>query len=149
MNIEEIKALVDIVNNSTLTSFEFSEGNITLKLEKHHQVMTALPVAAPPQVQIVQEQITTVSAPDGESVDFNKLTEVVSPLVGVFYSAPSPESNPFVTIGSKVKKGDVLCIIEAMKVMNEITAECDGEIVDICIKNGDIAEYGQILFKLF
>jgi len=95
------------------------------------------------------------AVPDGsfeennQTVDFNRLIEVKSPLVGVYYSAPSPDAETFVSIGGKVKKGDVLCIIETMKLMNEIVAEQDGEIVDICIKNGDIAEYGQVLFKMY
>ena len=86
---------------------------------------------------------------NNQTVDFNRLIEVKSPLVGVYYSAPSPDAETFVSIGGKVKKGDVLCIIETMKLMNEIVAEQDGEIVDICIKNGDIAEYGQVLFKMY
>jgi len=86
---------------------------------------------------------------NNQTVDFNRLVEVKSPLVGVYYSAPSPDAETFVSIGGKVKKGDVLCIIETMKLMNEIVAEQDGEIVDICIKNGDIAEYGQVLFKMY
>ena len=80
--------------------------------------------------------------------DFNAAKMVLSPMVGVFYASPSPSDPPFVTVGSKVKKGDVLCIIEAMKLMNEITAEEDGEIIDICAANGSVVEYGQILFKL-
>ena len=72
-----------------------------------------------------------------------------APMVGVFYDRPSENAMPFVSIGSKVKKGDVLCIIEAMKLMNEITAECDGEVVDICLENGQVVEFGQTLFKLF
>ena len=68
---------------------------------------------------------------------------------GVFYAAPSPDSPPFVTVGTKVKKGDILRIIEAMKLMNEIAAETDGEIVDICVQNGEIVEFGQTMFKIF
>ncbi|MDO4356300.1 MAG: acetyl-CoA carboxylase biotin carboxyl carrier protein, partial [Clostridia bacterium] len=82
-------------------------------------------------------------------VDFNQVTPVKSPMVGVFYAAPSPEKPPFVKVGDRVKKGDVLCIIEAMKLMNEITAEQDGEIADVCVANGDVVEFGQILFKIF
>lgn len=70
-------------------------------------------------------------------------------MVGVFYDSPSPEADPYVKVGDKVKKGDVLCIIEAMKLLNEITAEQDGEIVDICAHNADVVEYGQTLFKIF
>lgn len=73
---------------------------------------------------------------------------MLSPMVGVFYSAPSPQSKPFVEVGSRVKKGDVLCIVEAMKLMNEITAELDGEIVEVCAASGDVVEYGQTLFRI-
>ena len=69
-------------------------------------------------------------------------------MVGVFYASPSPDAKPFVEVGQKVKKGDVVCIIEAMKLMNELTADQDGEVVDICVSNGDVVEYGQPLFKL-
>ncbi|CDA61659.1 acetyl-CoA carboxylase biotin carboxyl carrier protein subunit [Clostridium sp. CAG:169] len=73
---------------------------------------------------------------------------MLSPMVGVFYSAPSPQSKPFVEVGSRVKKGDVLCIVEAMKLMNEITAELDGEIVEVGAASGDVVEYGQTLFRI-
>jgi acetyl-CoA carboxylase biotin carboxyl carrier protein len=76
------------------------------------------------------------------------LTDVLSPMLGVFYAAASPESKPFVKVGDKVKKGDILCIIEAMKLMNEILAESDGEIAKICVENGHIVEFGQIIFKI-
>ena len=69
-------------------------------------------------------------------------------MVGVYYSSPSPDKDSFVRIGTKVKKGDILCILEAMKLMNEIQAEKDGTIVDICAKNGDVVEFGQVLFKV-
>ena len=70
-------------------------------------------------------------------------------MVGIFYAAPSPEAEPFVKVGSKVKKGDTLCIIEAMKLMNDVVAEEDGEIVEICAENGSLVEFGQTLFKIF
>ena len=70
-------------------------------------------------------------------------------MVGIFYTAPSPEAEPFVKVGSKVKKGDTLCIIEAMKLMNDVVAEEDGEIVEVCAENGSLVEFGQTLFKIF
>ena len=73
---------------------------------------------------------------------------VASPMVGVFYSAPSPDKEPYVTVGSRVNKGDVLCLIEAMKLMNEVTAEKSGEITAVCVENGQIVEYGQKLFMI-
>ena len=97
--------------------------------------------------QLDDRHLRSVAAADA-GADFNAAKMVTSPMVGVFYASPSPTDPPFVTVGSKVKKGDVLCIIEAMKLMNEITAEEDGEIIDICATNGSVVEYGQILFKL-
>ena len=127
---------------------EVADGETRIRIERgtgqpSRQEPGALPTPAAPGP-------ATGTGPDAAlPVDFNRLIEVKSPLVGVFYSAPSPDSETFVSIGSQVKKGDVLCIIETMKLMNDITAEHDGEIVDICIKNGDIAEYGQVLFKMY
>ena len=144
MNIEEIKVLAEILDIHGLSSLEVSEGEIKVRLEKRVRAAVAQPrSAAAPAVP------PRDAGADDQSVDFNHLVEVKSPLVGVFYAAPSPDSEPFVRLGSKVKKGDVLCVIETMKLMNEIPAEQDGEIVDICVKNGDIAEFGQVLFKLF
>ena len=76
------------------------------------------------------------------------LKEIIAPIVGTFYASPSPDEKPFVEVGQSVKKGDVVGIIEAMKLMNEITAEEDGEIIDVCATNGSVVEYGQTLFKL-
>ena len=84
---------------------------------------------------------------DDQVVDFNRLKEIKAPMVGVFYPAPSPGAPAFVKKGDQVKKGDVLCIIEAMKMMNEITADEDGVLVDICAGEGELVEFNQILFK--
>jgi len=133
---------------ATMTPAQSGQAAVTVG----QTAMTAGQAAAA-SVSTTASAATTV--PDGnfeennQTVDFNRLVEVKSPLVGVYYSAPSPDAETFVSIGGKVKKGDVLCIIETMKLMNEIVAEQDGEIVDICIKNGDIAEYGQVLFKMY
>jgi acetyl-CoA carboxylase biotin carboxyl carrier protein len=76
------------------------------------------------------------------------LEDVLSPMLGVYYAAASPESKPFIQVGDKVKKGDILCIIEAMKLMNEILAESDGEVAKICVENGHIVEFGQVILKM-
>lgn len=141
MNIENVRLLAEIVSRNGLTSLEISEENIKIKIEKK--------VAAPEYHVDTSVQTASAETINNGLVDFNHLFEVKSPMVGVFYSASSPDSDPFVSIGDKVKKGDVLCIIEAMKLMNEITAEKDGEIVDICVKNGDVAEFGQTLYKMY
>lgn len=78
-----------------------------------------------------------------------KVISVKAPMVGIFYAAPSPGAKPFVQVGDKVKKGDVLCVIEAMKEMKEVTAQADGEVVDICVSDGELVEYGAVLMKLY
>ena len=159
MNLENVKALADVLCTKGLSAIEVGEGDNRIRIEREATALSMLtqPSAVLAQTPTVIAEATT-AAPAAQTattgtasptVDFNHITEVKSPLVGVYYSAPSPDSENFVSIGSKVKKGDVLCIIETMKLMNEITAEQDGEIVDICIKNGDIAEFGQVLFKMF
>ena len=89
-------------------------------------------------------------ADDGDRpLDMTKVVAVKAPMVGVFYAAPAPGAEPFVHVGSKVKKGDTLCVIEAMKAMNEVTAEVDGEVVDVCASDGELVEYGCVLMKLY
>lgn len=144
MNIENSRALAEIVNTYGLTRLEVSEGDVKIVIEKNTQNITAAQIP----VKTVAVDLPSAAVASNDLVDFNNMIEVKSPIVGVFYAAPSPESAPFVSMGSKVKKGDVLCIVEAMKLLNEIQAEQDGEIIDICIKNGDIAEFGQVLFKM-
>lgn len=136
MNIEAIEQLAALLARHGLTKLEVIDGALTVKLEKN---------AAQPTPDLPQP---IQASPPAEGVDFSRLHSVRSPVVGVFYEAASPDAEPYVHIGSRVQKGDVLCIVEAMKVMNEITAEHDGEVVDICVKNGDIVEFGQPMFKL-
>lgn len=148
MNTKVIAELIKFMETANLKLLEVCEGETKIRLEKNTVEFSTSPV------QIMQAPVpkigtATKSESKSEIIDFNKLNEVRSPLVGVFYATPSPDSPPFVKIGQKVRKGDVLCIIEAMKQMNEINAEVDGEIADICVKNGDIIEYNQILFKIY
>ena len=150
MNIKQMRELARLVRENELSSLEFREGDTQIVIKREN------PQPASPAPQVFREALPLPPAPggglpmtDGPGVDFNHAKEVVSPLVGVFYAAPSPEETPFVAVGDKVKKGDVLCIVEAMKLMNEITADQDGEVVDVCVRSGDVVEYGQTLFKLF
>lgn len=143
MNIRQIRELAQIVRENGLSALEVSENESRIRIEcDQKEVVVQEMAAAPasPQTAVPEEKQT--------NVDFNRAREIKSPMVGVFYAASAPEASPFVEIGSRVKKGDVVCIIEAMKLMNEITAEFDGEVVDICVRNGDVVEYGQPLFKL-
>lgn len=152
MKMSDIRTLAELVEKHGLTALDYAEGEAHIRIER-----TPAPVAAavPAAPAVPPAAPAAAPAPAAEPVkdedagaDFNAAKMVLSPMVGVFYASPSPSDPPFVTVGSKVKKGDVLCIIEAMKLMNEITAEEDGEIIDICAANGSVVEYGQILFKL-
>lgn len=156
MDVNMIRELASLLVEKDLTLLDYSEGGSHLLLEREpagsrlpagglRPASAAAPVSAEKAAPVGEEEGFPAAGP----VDFNRLTEVKSPMVGVFYAAPAPGAAPFVSIGSKVKRGDVLCIIEAMKLQNEITAESDGEIVDVCVRNGEIAEYGQVLFKMF
>lgn len=151
MNIKQIQALAEIIEKTGLTALEITEDGTNIRLERNAQVMQ-MPVASSPATQIVNvQEVQNEQAPaekSEEKISDTNLTEIKSPMVGVYYAAPSPESEPFVKVGDKVKKGDVICIIEAMKLMNELTAEYDGEIVEINAENGQLVEFGQCLFKL-
>ena len=141
MKIEELRELAQIMKENGLGILELQEDGTNLRMEAASAAAPAAPAPA--------ASAAPVATQDGTPVDFNNLKEVKSPMVGVFYQAPSPEADPYVHVGSKVKKGDVLCVIEAMKLLNEITADTDGEIVDVCVENGQLVEYGQVLFKIF
>ncbi len=147
MKIENIRLLAEIMSAGGLTKLEVTEGDVKILLERAAQSASADEPA--PRTHTSGESANQLSERRPGALDFNNIIEVKSPIVGVFYAAPAPDAEPYVTVGSRVKKGDVLCIVEAMKLMNEIVAECDGEIADICIKSGEIAEFGQVLIKMF
>ena len=150
MNVKQIRELAQILRQNGLSAIEVTEGEYHVKLECAAPSAVMMPVApAPAQIAAPQPEPEPVEKTQDVGVDFNDIIEVKSPLVGVYYAAPAPDAEAFVKVGDKVKKGDVLCIIEAMKLMNEITATHDGEIVDICITNGAVVEFGQTLFKLY
>ena len=144
MEYEKIKQLMIDMGNSKLTSIdiEFPDG-VKIKMEKN--ASTAV-VSTVPAVQ--QVNIETSAKGIEPKVEIKEGNIVKSPMVGTFYSKSSPTSNPYVEIGSEVKKGTVLCIVEAMKLMNEIESEYDGKIVEILVKDGTPVEYGQPLFRI-
>ena len=148
MDVEQIRALAEILRETGLTRLEVSEGTLSICLEKQAPQEAFAPPAPAQQPAGLAQKPVDMAAASAEPVDFNRVTEVKAPMVGVFYAAPSPEAEPFVKRGDRVKRGDVLCIIEAMKLLNEITAETDGEIADICVGNGQVVEFSQTLFKI-
>ena len=148
MNIKQIRELAQILSSNELSALEITEGETRIRMERGGREAVRPVLQAVGQADVSAADEAPVQQERGAGVDFNRLTEVRSPLVGVFYAAPSPDAEAFVKVGSVVKKGDVLCIVEAMKLMNEIVAEQDGTVVDVCAHNGDVVEYGQTLFKL-
>ena len=149
MDVKKIESLAKLMKETGLTGLELVEEGQQLRLERQVEVVAA-PVAAPaPAAPVPATGAEALGVTHEEPAPVKEGTLVLAPTVGVFYSAPSPDARPFVEVGDQVKKGDTLCIIEAMKLMNEITAEQDGEIVDICVKSGEVVEYSQTLFKIF
>ena len=149
MNIKQIRELAQIAAENGLSAIEIAEGENRVRIERAVAAPAAIPaVLSMPMAAPAAPAPAPAAEAEETNVDFNRTREIKSPMVGVFYAAPSPDAKPFVEVGSKVKKGDVVCIVEAMKLMNEISAEFDGEVVDICVHNGDVVEYGQTLFKL-
>ena len=147
MNKESLMLLAQVLSDAHLTAIEMTEGDCRIRLEKYpHVAQLPSDISRAP---VHSSAPITADAHGALPVDFNNLNEIKSPMEGVFYSAPAPGSEPFVKRGMRVKKGDVLCIIEAMKMMNEITSDFDGEIVDICAEEGQLVEFSQVLFKLF
>jgi acetyl-CoA carboxylase biotin carboxyl carrier protein len=153
MDVNYVRELSEIFEKMGLTKMEVCEGEKKISFEKSlSNQSSGFPILQSLHSEVSHKPFTSQEnedkKEDKKDTSFNNLKEVKSPMVGVFYSAPSPDADSFVTVGSKVKKGDVLCIVEAMKLMNEITAEVEGEIVDICVQNGQVVEYSQTLFKI-
>lgn len=165
MDIEKIKQLIDAINTSELAYFEFSSSEYHVKMDKsltrsnsfkETDEVVSKPIKVSAIEKIVEEPTVvkkieseeTLIATDSQTLIKEDLAVIGSPMVGTIYNAPTPESTVFVEVGQRIKKGDILCIIEAMKLMNEIEAEISGEVVEILFKNGDMVEYNQPLFKI-
>lgn len=146
MNVKIIEELARVMKENDLTALEVEEEGLSVKLEKKPEVgavLSAAPAKASAPFAPAAADGAEAPVPQKEAG-----TLVISPTVGVFYAASSPDSKPFVEVGDHVKKGDILCIIEAMKLMNEIPAEMDGTIAEICVSNGQVVEYNQPLFRI-
>lgn len=159
MNIQEIKALIEALQASDMTSFSYQKDGLKLKIEKkQNQVVQSSLISTSADKSVANNASTTVDQTEThpELVENLQVSEgevlrgnwTVSPLVGVYYGSPSPTSPSFVKVGDYVKKGDVLCIIEAMKVMNEITAPCEGKVLAVAAANETLVEYGQNLILI-
>ena len=156
MDSKRLAEIADVMEDRGLTRVRVEEPDGTaVELER---ASAAQPVAVPmpmPSAMAAQVTAPTVAptAPEPAAqvpaaAPEPKGTEVTAPMVGVFYAAPAPGDEPFVHVGSKVKAGETLCIIEAMKVLNEVTAEADGEVLEICVADGDLVEFGSCLMRI-
>lgn len=158
MNMDEILTLVQAVSDSKLTSFKLDQGDMHISLKKEKEEAKIITVGAPGAVAavpapsaapVLTAASTGAEAPAAaESHDIASDKVITSPLVGTFYSSSSPDAESFVKEGDTVKKGQVLGIIEAMKLMNEIESEYDGVIEAILVNNEEVVEYGQPLFRI-
>ena len=158
LDYEQIKEIINKIDGSSLRLFELEDKDVKLKLSKNSEGNNSVNNESNYESRIDREEAVAYSEPEVENKKVEEKEEVTnldadlksikSPLVGTYYSSATPNGTPYVTVGSKVKKGDTLCIIEAMKVMNEVTSEYDGEVMAVLKKDEDIVEYGMDLFKI-
>ena len=145
-----IERLAKIITDNGLTEISMEDGEQAITIRKDlPEVVVSSPVQQVPAVQTVSEPASvSVEKEVTSGAPVSQGRPVTSPMVGTFYMAPSPDAQPFVEIGSEVNVGDVVCIIEAMKLMNEIKSEEAGKVIKICVKNGDPVEFGQVLMYI-
>lgn len=164
LKMHEIRELIKLVDESNLTAFDYEKEGCKLSIKKDNQTLVQAPqnvsqVAVPQASASIpaQEPIASPASElnPGQTMDQNQekkdgpvLHSVKSPMVGTFYAAPTPDTDPYVKVGDKITETSVVCIVEAMKLMNEIEAEIKGEIVEILVENGQLVEYGQPLFLI-
>lgn len=157
LKVDEIKEIIKVIDESSINEFSYeAEGTkVTMKKEITLKNIPEITneVAIPSNQEIVtltehaignQSDQETVTKTDEVDYDY----EVCSPMVGTLYNSPSPETDPYVSVGSNVKKDTIVCIVEAMKLFNEIEAEVSGEVVEVLVENGELVEYGQPLFRV-
>ncbi|WP_059171084.1 acetyl-CoA carboxylase biotin carboxyl carrier protein [Bacillus sp. FJAT-27445] len=159
LKVQEIREIIKLIDQSSIDEFVYESEGSKIKMKKHAQEVTVLqqPVqAAPVQVQAARAAQVQPAAPAQQAPsqpeesaaekDHADLHKIVSPMVGTFYQSPSPDADAYVKPGSKVSPDSIVCIVEAMKLFNEIEAEVSGEIVEVLVKDGQLVEYGQPLF---
>jgi len=145
VDLTEIRKLIQLVKRTQIGELEVSEGGRTVRI-------SALPAIAPANTQVVAAAPAAAPAAPAEtpaaSAEEERLAKIISPMVGTFYRAPAPDADPYVEVGKHIDVGQTACIIEAMKLMNEIESEVRGRVVKIAVENGQPVEYGQLLFLI-
>jgi acetyl-CoA carboxylase biotin carboxyl carrier protein len=146
LDLKDIKAIIDLMKKNDLSVFEMEKNGFRLKLQKG---LADQPIVAAPVITAPSPAATTAAAPPAEAAaETEALRDIVSPMVGTFYRAASPDAAPFVDVGKTVDEDTVVCIIEAMKVMNEIKAETSGVIAEVVAESGKPVQFGQVLFRV-
>jgi acetyl-CoA carboxylase biotin carboxyl carrier protein len=159
INFQELRELLGAIAQTDITELVLKNDDFELTVRKEKNLVAVAPTVVSPQiveavapssaptapVTIATPIVETSTAP---TVDDKKWVDVTSPMVGTFYSAPAPDEDPFVAVGDRITKGDTVCIIEAMKLMNEIEGEVTGQIMEIAVQNGEPVEFGQVLMRV-
>ncbi len=148
MNLKEIKELIDLLTNSEIAELEVERAGARIRIRKAERPAGPAPPSAPGlrEGTRVAPGDQTAAAGPGEVVE--GVFTAKSPIVGTFYRAPSPDAEPYIELGDEVKKGQILCVVEAMKLMNEIESEVDGKVIEVLVENGHPVEYGEPLFRI-
>lgn len=155
LKLDEIRELIQMLDDSSIDTFKYEHKDFAIELTKGHvNHTTNVTHAAPaPAQELARQQVVTSEAPENDVVekgaeeqDRANTYEITSPMVGTFYSSPSPDDPVYVNVGDRVSKDTVVCLVEAMKVFNEIEAEVNGTIVEVLVENGQLVEHGQPLF---
>ncbi|MFB3854477.1 MAG: acetyl-CoA carboxylase biotin carboxyl carrier protein [Vicinamibacterales bacterium] len=149
MNLDELKQLLDVVRANEFTEFELEQEGFRIRIRKDGGPVAPIPTVVAKDLSVVAPNDAPVAASAAPpAVSDIELAIIKSPIVGTFYRSPQPGAPPFADIGQVVRKGQVMCIIEAMKLMNEIESEYDGEVVSIYVENGQPVQYGERLFAI-
>ncbi len=154
LSFDDIKQLIELIDDSNLNEFELDQEGTKLSIKKNGGVVSHVPSEVghtiqqevAPKVNVVEN--TPVPVLSETSTETNDLEVITSPMVGTFYASGSPGEPPFVEIGAQVSNNTIVCVVEAMKLFNEITADLNGEIAEILVSNGELVEFGQPLFKV-
>ena len=158
MNLKELKEIIQLMENANIDELEIEREGVRIRVKKTPGITHMPPVSTNIPTHIYQQSIPLTSIPvqpsgnqelpGTQGLDKKGVTQIVSPMVGTFYRAPSPESAPFVEIGQVIEPGQVICVIEAMKLMNEIKSEIKGKVIEVLVDNAEPVEFGQPMFLI-
>ena len=162
INFQELRDLLGAISQTDISELILKNDDFELTVRKETKLISVPQVAAasPPVVETITPPTTSTApvtvavndaapeVPSAPTVDDKKWVDITSPMVGTFYAAPAPDEDPFASVGDRINKGDTVCIIEAMKLMNEIEGEVSGQIMEISVQNGEPVEFGQVLMRV-